>query len=53
MTQSADVRCAPRNVVIDLEGGDIKRRIVRVSSFKMSIYARSGRLGRVAPLPVP
>ena len=34
---------APGNVVIHLEAGH--RRIVRVMFFKMSIYARSGRLG--------
>ena len=37
-------RLAPGNVVIHLEVGH--RRIVRVTFFKMSIYARSGRLGQ-------
>ena len=40
---SAEVGFAPRNVVIHLEAGH--RRSVRVTFSKMSIYARSGRLG--------
>ena len=43
MTRSAKCVFAPGNVVIHLEAGH--RRIVRVMFFKMSIYARSGRLG--------
>ena len=43
VTRSAKCVFAPGNVVIHLEAGH--RRIVRVMFFKMSIYARSGRLG--------
>ena len=46
MTRSAKCVFAPGNVVIHLEAGH--RRIVRVMFFKMSIYARSGRLGQSA-----
>ena len=49
MTRSAKCVFAPGNVVIHLEAGH--RRIVRVMFFKMSIYARSGRLGRPRAIP--
>ena len=45
MTRSAKCAFAPGNVVIHLEVG--YRRIVHETFFKMSIYARSGRLGLV------
>ena len=46
MTKSAEVGLAPgRNVVIELEVWcDAKRRTVRATFFKMSVYARSGHL---------
>ena len=50
MTRSAKCVFAPGNVVIHLEAGH--RRIVRVMFFKMSIYARSGRLGLADDEPV-
>ena len=52
VTRSAWFVCAPATVV-PISRGDTERRIVRVTSFKMSIYARSGRLGRLGPAPLP
>ena len=51
MTRSATFVFAPGNVVIHLEVG--YRGIVRVTFFKMSIYARSGRLGQRNPIMSP
>ena len=45
MTRSARFGFAPRNVVVDLEVRHRAADRSRVTLFKMSIYARSGRSG--------